>query len=191
PKLHAYLRENRRILRNRLPNLRHNFRSSVWAATTVNYGPRTATYPHRDYANLPWGWCPITVLGNYDPKRGGHLVLWELRLVIEFPPGSTIIIPSGLLTHSNASVGPNETRYSVTQYTAGAVIRWIDQDFQTKETFLAGLSPERRAEEAAKDKTRYLRGLAMFSTLDELQARHLAKEDEGNDSDLTELEDSD
>ncbi|KAI5895152.1 uncharacterized protein SCHCODRAFT_02598331 [Schizophyllum commune H4-8] len=191
PKLHTYLRDNRRILRSRLPHLRHNFRSSVWAATTVNYGPRTATYPHKDYANLPWGWCPITALGNYDPKRGGHLVLWELGLVIEFPPRSTIIIPSGLLTHSNVSVGPNETRFSVTQYTAGAIIRWVDQQFQTKEAFLAGLSPERRAEEAAKDKTRYLRGLAMFSTLDELQARHEAKGDADEDSDLTELEDED
>ncbi|KAI4294069.1 hypothetical protein K525DRAFT_213554 [Schizophyllum commune Loenen D] len=190
PKLHTYLRDNRRILRGRLPHLRHNFRSSVWASTTVNYGPRTATYPHKDYANLPWGWCPITALGNYDPKRGGHLVLWELRLVIEFPPGSTIIIPSGLLTHSNVSVGPDETRYSVTQYTAGAIIRWIDQEFQTKEAFLAGLSPGRRAEEAEKAKTRYLRGLAMFSTLDELQARHGAEGD-GDESDLTELEDSD
>ncbi|KAL1684518.1 hypothetical protein GGG16DRAFT_119722 [Schizophyllum commune] len=188
PELHTFLRMNRRILREHQPDLRHNFRSSVWAATTVNYGPRTATLPHKDYANLPWGWCPITALGNFDPKRGGHLVLWELRLVIEFPPGSTIIIPSGLITHSNVPVGPDETRFSVTQYTAGALIRWVDQGFQTKDAFLSTLSRQRRAEEEAKAKTRYLKGLSMYSTLSELRSRGDAC---ASDSDLTDLEESD
>ncbi|KAL1698750.1 hypothetical protein EV121DRAFT_274210 [Schizophyllum commune] len=186
PELHSFLRMNRRILRTQQPDLRHNFRSSVWSATTVNYGPQTATLPHKDYANLPWGWCPITALGNFDPKRGGHLVLWELRLVVEFPPGSTIIIPSGLITHSNVPVGPGETRFSVTQYTAGALIRWIDQGFQTKEAFLASLTRKQRAAEQEKAKTRYMKGLAMFSTLTELRSR-MAHED--SDSDLTDLED--
>ncbi|KAL1699670.1 hypothetical protein EV121DRAFT_215799 [Schizophyllum commune] len=188
PKLHTFLRKNRRILRTQKPSLRHNFRASVWSATTVNYGPQTVCLPHKDFANLPWGWCPITAVGNYDYKRGGHLVLWELRLVIEFPPGSTIIIPSGLLTHSNVPVGPNETRYSVTQYTAGALIRWIDQGFQTKEAFLATLSPEQRAEEAVKASTRYREGLAMFSTLAELRSRGDSND---TDSDLTELDETD
>ncbi|KAL1684834.1 hypothetical protein GGG16DRAFT_67535 [Schizophyllum commune] len=175
PKLHSFLRHNRRILRTQKPSLRHNFRAS------------TVCLPHKDFANLPWGWCPITAIGNYDYKRGGHLVLWELRLVIEFPPGSTIIIPSGILTHSNVPVGPGETRYSVTQYTAGALIRWIDQGFQTKEAFLAHLSPEQRAEEAVKASTRYRKGLAMYSTLSELRSRG---DGEDTDSDLTDLEDS-
>ncbi|KAI5824957.1 hypothetical protein K523DRAFT_314262 [Schizophyllum commune Tattone D] len=188
PKLHTYLRHNRRVLRTQKPSLRHNYRASVWAATTVNYGPQTVCLPHKDFANLPWGWCPITALGNYDYKRGGHLVLWELRLVIEFPPGSTIVIPSGILTHSNVPVGPDETRYSITQYTAGALIRWIDQGFQTKEAFLATLSPEQRAEEVAKASMRYRKGLAMYSTLTELRSR---SDGTDSDSDLTELEDSD
>lgn len=38
--------------------------------------------------------CAITTLSDYDPKAGGHLVLWDLKLVIEFPPGSTILILS-------------------------------------------------------------------------------------------------
>ncbi|KAI5823488.1 hypothetical protein K523DRAFT_404023 [Schizophyllum commune Tattone D] len=185
PKLHTFLRHNRRVLRTQKPSLRHNFRASVWSATTVNYGPQTVCLPHKDFANLPWGWCPITALGNYDYKRGGHLV-------IEFPPGSTIIIPSGLLTHSNVPVGPDETRYSVTQYTAGALIRWVDQGFQTKEAFLASLSPEQRAEEVAKASVRYRKGLAMYSTLTELRSRGdtYHSDSDSSDSDLTDLEDS-
>ncbi|KAL1724789.1 hypothetical protein EV714DRAFT_278212 [Schizophyllum commune] len=190
PDYHSFLRENRRALRSQHPDLRYNFPNSVWSATTVNYGPRTATLPHKDFSNLPWGWCPITALGNYDPRRGGHLVLWELRLVIEFPPGSTIIIPSSLLTHSNTTVGRDETRFSVTQYTAGALVRWVDQGFQSKEAFLSSLTPGGRADEKARAKTRYLRGLGMYATLEQLRARHRKRGDD-SDSDLTELEDDD
>ena len=49
---------------------------------------------HTDPGNLLFGWCAITTLGNFDPTLGGHLVLWDLKLVIEFPLGSTILIPS-------------------------------------------------------------------------------------------------
>jgi len=60
-----------------------------------------------DFGNLPYGWCAITSLGPFDPKRGGHLVLWDLQLVIEFPPGSTILIPSAVLQHSNIPIHQN------------------------------------------------------------------------------------
>ncbi|KAJ7620521.1 hypothetical protein DFH06DRAFT_1010638, partial [Mycena polygramma] len=39
----------------------------------------------------------------FDPNLGGHLILWDLNLVIRFPPGSSIFIPSALLRHSNVS----------------------------------------------------------------------------------------
>ncbi|KAJ7624191.1 hypothetical protein B0H17DRAFT_1151319 [Mycena rosella] len=51
-----------------------------------------------------WGWCSITALGDFDPNKGGHLILWDLRLAIRFPPGSTILIPSALLHHSNVAI---------------------------------------------------------------------------------------
>ncbi|KAL1751667.1 hypothetical protein FB107DRAFT_221538 [Schizophyllum commune] len=186
PDLHAFQRQYRRRLLSHHPNLQTNFRSSVWSSITVNYGPRTVTFPHRDFSNIPWGWCPITALGNYDYRRGGHLILWELRLVVEFPPGSTIIIPSSILTHSNVAIAANETRYSVTQYTAGGLIRWVDQGYQTKEAFLASLSPQQRAEEELKAKRRYRTGLDMYATLESLRTRNSDSE-----SDLTELDESD
>ncbi|KAL0567979.1 hypothetical protein V5O48_014013 [Marasmius crinis-equi] len=63
--------------------------------------------PHRDSKNLAFGWCAITVLGNYNWTKGGHLVLWDLKMVIEFPPGSTIYIPSALVCHFNTSIAPH------------------------------------------------------------------------------------
>jgi len=53
-------------------NLRRNYKNSVFACMTFNFGPQTITRMHRDFLNLAWGWCAITVLGHFDPDRGGH-----------------------------------------------------------------------------------------------------------------------
>jgi hypothetical protein len=114
-------------------SLRHNFdcRFSAFAAATLNFGPLTVTLPHIDALNLAWGWCAITALGFFNPDRGGHLVLWDLKLIIRFPPGSTILIPSAILRHSNIGIGPNERRYSFTQFTAAGLFRWVDNGFRS------------------------------------------------------------
>ncbi|KAF9006292.1 hypothetical protein BDZ89DRAFT_1144871 [Hymenopellis radicata] len=52
-------------------SLRRNFSNSVFALLTVNAGRRTITDPHRDRANCPPGWCPVSAFGNYDPTQGG------------------------------------------------------------------------------------------------------------------------
>ena len=124
--------EYRQQLLDRSPDLRVKFSGSVWSAATFNFGPRTETLPHLDSKNLACGWCAITALGDYDPDKGGHLILWDLGLVIRFPPGSTILIPSSLLYHSNTSIQDGETRCSFTQYTAGALFRWVDQGFRVQ-----------------------------------------------------------
>jgi hypothetical protein len=104
---------------------------------TFNFGPQTITFDHRDFANLAFGWCAITAIGKFDPKRGGHLILWDMKLVIEFPPGATILIPSAILRHSNVSLQPGEIRMSFTQYSAGGLFRWVDQGFRTAADFEA------------------------------------------------------
>ncbi|TRM64738.1 hypothetical protein BD626DRAFT_399710, partial [Schizophyllum amplum] len=191
PRLMRFYRKYGRRLRARHPHLKRNFRHSAWAAITINHGPRTITLPHRDFSNVPWGWCPITALGRFDYRRGGHLILWDLRLVIQFPPGSTIIIPSSVLTHSNVAIGRHEKRFSITQYTAGGLIRWVDQGFRKKEDYIAALSPSQRAAQAAEAKTRYCDGLALYSTLDELRKLAVGTEAvyDTDLSDLTPLED--
>ncbi|KAJ7038729.1 hypothetical protein C8F04DRAFT_950891, partial [Mycena alexandri] len=93
---------------------------SVFTTATFNFGPITVTFPHIDFGNLAWGWCVITVLGWFNPDRGGHLILWDLKLIIRFPPGASILIPSAILRHANVKIQPGERRYSFTQTTASA-----------------------------------------------------------------------
>lgn len=101
---------------------------------TINLGPRTVTAPHRDHANLAAGWCVITAMGDFDHQEGGQLVLWELGLVIDFPAGSSIAIPSALVTHFNVGVGTGQHRYSVTQYCSGHLCRYVDNKMATDKT---------------------------------------------------------
>lgn len=148
--------------------IRRNFAGSVFAACTFNFGPRAITAPHLDFANLSWGWCAITALGDFDPDVGGHLILWDLRLVIRFPPGSTILLPSALIRHSNVGIRAHEHRSSFTQYTAGGLFRWVRNGFKTDEDFEISSSASEKAARNAENKGRWEEGMKMFSVIDEL-----------------------
>jgi hypothetical protein len=106
-------------------SLEYPYENNPFAGLTFNIGPRVCTTPHKDVMNLSWGWCAVTSLGHYNPKKGGHLVLWDLNLAVEFPPFSTILLPSAILTHSNTSIGSTERRSSITQYSASALFCWV------------------------------------------------------------------
>ncbi|KAJ3718182.1 hypothetical protein C8R42DRAFT_548423, partial [Lentinula raphanica] len=88
-------------------------------------------YKHRDFLNWPFGWCAITALGTFDATRSAQLILWELKLVIDFPHAATVLIPSAVITHSNMPVAEGDTRMSFTQYTAGSIFRWVENGCQT------------------------------------------------------------
>ena len=105
------------------PVARH-FKRHCMASTTFNFGPVVCTFPHKDLKNLSWGWCSVTSLGNYDHRLGGHLVLWDLEMVIEFPPHSTILLPSAILMHSNTAIQEGEERQTVTQYSSAGLFAW-------------------------------------------------------------------
>ncbi|KAJ7339792.1 hypothetical protein DFH08DRAFT_704740, partial [Mycena albidolilacea] len=121
-----------------------NFVGSVFAACTFNFGPHAITVPHLDFGNLSWGWCAITAPGRFNPDLGGHLVLWDLKLVIRFPPRSTILIPSAIIRHSNSPVAVHEFRESFTQYTARGLFCWIRNGFKTDGEFEITASPEEK-----------------------------------------------
>ncbi|KAJ7059938.1 hypothetical protein C8F01DRAFT_1210493 [Mycena amicta] len=152
--LHSHLRYLPRLF---LPAL------SVFASITLNLGPQTATLPHLDLLNLAWGLCFITALGVFDPLLGSHLVLWDLKLIIEFPPGSTIAIPSALLRHSNTSLQAGEIRYSVTQFSAGGLFRYVDNGFQLQEEAVAAMTEEEILARTQADMSRFEEGLKMYT----------------------------
>jgi len=140
------------------------FPSTVFAATTYNLGPKTACYKHKDFANLAYGLCSVTSLGQFDPTKGGHLILWELRTVIEFPPGSTILIASALITHSNTTIGQEETRYSVAHYSAGALFRWAENGFQKTDELYNSIPQSTRENLEFLDSFLWEYGLSLLPT---------------------------
>ena len=107
------------------------FPSSMYPAATINFGPRTVCVPHNDGEDDPVNFCHVTALGTFDPTTGGHIVLHDLKLAIEFPPGASILFPSALLRHSNTAIHPGERRQSFTQWVSGPLIRWAETDFRT------------------------------------------------------------
>ncbi|KAJ7017385.1 hypothetical protein C8F04DRAFT_1279588 [Mycena alexandri] len=133
PDLHRYYGTTLERLHTWNKKLKRNFLStiSVFAAATFNFGPATVTLPHLDFANLAWGWCAITAFGHFDPDRGGHLILWDLMLIIRFPPGATIFLPSALLRHSNVAIQQGEKRYSFTQFTSAGIFRFVENGFRS------------------------------------------------------------
>ncbi|KAJ3922622.1 hypothetical protein F5877DRAFT_33291, partial [Lentinula edodes] len=169
PKNYAeHLRLNAQ-LEAKLPHLRRNFENSIYLCMTVNFGPSTWTHIHTDSKNDVRVPCAITTGGKYDYKQSGHLILWDFKLILEFPPGATILLPSALIRHSNLPLADGETRVSVTQYTAGGIRRWLEYGGRTEDEFRTQ-DPEGFAHTWAKRHEGWTQGLNLFSTLDELKS---------------------
>ncbi|KAL0067413.1 hypothetical protein AAF712_005642 [Marasmius tenuissimus] len=167
--LYASYVENKRSLTKHDPSLRWNFSTSIFASITVNLGPRTVSIDHADQNNRCDSFCAITPLsppsGGFDYRLGGHLILWDLRIVVEFPPGTTILLPSAVLRHSNVAIGKHEKRYSVTQYSAGALFRWAEHGFQSEDSFYSRLSLDMLRQEKERDDGRWVKSLDSFLNL--------------------------
>ena len=168
PRLYSHYKTKLSQLYKATPNLQQTFHNSIWPAATFNLGPQTVTVQHRDIANLAFGWCSVTAFGEFDPKHSGHLILWDMKLVIEFPPGATILIPSAVLQHSNVALQEGDYRMSLTQYAAGGLFRWVEQGFQTSAQFKAADKKGKQCYDQ-ESKNRWKKGLELFSTLSELR----------------------
>ncbi|KAL1739527.1 hypothetical protein HDZ31DRAFT_49244, partial [Schizophyllum fasciatum] len=122
------------------------------------------------FGNLSYGFCSITALGRFDPDLGGHIVIREFKTVVRFPPGSSIAIPSAIVTHYNTGIAKGETRFSVTQYTSGAIFRFVEHGYQLDDQFYQSLDAA-GVEQAKKDnEARWRRGVSMLSRLPQLQS---------------------
>ncbi|KAJ7826213.1 hypothetical protein B0H14DRAFT_3467841 [Mycena olivaceomarginata] len=143
PILFAFYQAQMALLASWNLALRWNFVGSVFAACTFNFGPRAICAPHLDFANLSWGWCAITTLGDFDPDLGSHLILWDLRLA-------------------------HEHRSSFVQYIAAGLFRWVRNGFMTDEDFDLSASKEEQAKRDAEHGRQWEEGMKMFSVIDDL-----------------------
>ncbi|KAJ7195404.1 hypothetical protein B0H12DRAFT_1038716 [Mycena haematopus] len=167
PRLHDYYVQYNQQLESKLPHLHRPFLRSVFSCAAFNFGPRVRTFKHRDVCNLPFGWCAIQSLGDFDATKGGHLILWDINLVVEFPAGALILLPSATIAHSNVAVQPHEERISFTQFTAGGLFRYVDNGFRTQDQ-LATEDPAEFARMMERKASRWEEGLAFYSKVDEL-----------------------
>ncbi|KAJ7104599.1 hypothetical protein C8R44DRAFT_887054 [Mycena epipterygia] len=106
------------------PSLERLF-PGAWTSVTFDLGPQTVTLPQWSFHHIRWLWLAITALGNFDPDKGRHLILWDLGRILRFPAGTTVLLPP-ILRFSIATIQSGETRYSLTQYAAAPPIwsRW-------------------------------------------------------------------
>ncbi|KAI0058847.1 hypothetical protein BV25DRAFT_1809990, partial [Artomyces pyxidatus] len=130
PKPYHDMRVDLAALYKHYPEMRPNFANSAYPTATANLGPSTVCVDHNDCSNYPSLPCAITALGAFDPDLGGHLYMWDLKLKIRFPPGSTILLSSAGIRHGNVPIRPGETRYSFTQYCPGGLRRWVRHGFR-------------------------------------------------------------
>ncbi|KAJ7811264.1 hypothetical protein B0H13DRAFT_1666908, partial [Mycena leptocephala] len=86
---------------------------------STDYGDRIAHHLRSQHLELPHA------LGKYAPIHGGHIIFWNLGLVVCFPPGATILFPAGLIRYSFVKVRPGEHRHAVLQWAGGGISRWL------------------------------------------------------------------
>ncbi|KAJ7447050.1 hypothetical protein B0H11DRAFT_1745106 [Mycena galericulata] len=153
--------------------LQHNFTNSIFPAVTFNLGPESVTVEHLDFHNNPMGWCAVTSGGKFNHKKGAHLHIKQLKIVVEFPSAATALFPSAICDHGNTALAAGDTRYSITQYAAGGLFRWVRYGFKTARALLAqrgGRMLKAQLDGAPGERARW--GLGLFSKADELEADH-------------------
>jgi hypothetical protein len=98
PKGYEYYKTNLNKLSDKYPDIAPLFPRSIMPSISFNLSNCITTKKHIDSQNCSFGWCLVTALGNFDATKGGHLVLWEIGLILKFPAGACICLPSAHYT---------------------------------------------------------------------------------------------
>ncbi len=167
PKLYANYHHRLRVLYRRFDTLSYVFPHSVFPAVSCNFGPNATTRMHLDHANRAVGLCAIFATGSYDHVLGGHLILHDFRLVIQFPAGATVLIPSATCRHGNTAIQDGETRTVLTQYAAGGLFRYMEYGFMTWKALVDRRPAMADFLNEGRD-MRWERELELYSKVDEL-----------------------
>ena len=122
PKMYCEYANKLNALYNKHSHLKKLFKNSIFPTLTFNCSSHIVTLEHVDSTNIPYGLCAICALGSYNPIEGGHIILFNLGLVIQFPPSSIMLISSSTICHGNVRIKPHEMRQSFTQYYSGGLL---------------------------------------------------------------------
>ncbi|KAJ8085752.1 hypothetical protein PM082_004570 [Marasmius tenuissimus] len=168
---YEYYKKSMRQLRSSIDGFTPNLDRSQFASLTCNFGPQVCTSIHTDAKNCPHSMCAITAVGQFESSKGGHLVLPDLKVIIEFPSGCTFLLPSAVLRHGNTCIQEGETRYSVTQYSAGGIFRWLEYGERTEDQFRRQ-DPSGFSQTMEQREERWSKMVNMFVTLEEVCQYH-------------------
>ncbi|KZV65959.1 hypothetical protein PENSPDRAFT_551855, partial [Peniophora sp. CONT] len=106
------------------PDLKFPFSNSTYPTVTFNGGHQTATWEHADIGNNPGTPCLVHCAGTFEATKSARFVFHDLLLFVDFPSNRSVMLSSASVRHSNTALAPGETRYSMTLYMPGALIRY-------------------------------------------------------------------
>lgn len=99
-----------------------------FASVTFDFGSSQSCDIYLDLCSFHPGICALTAGGDYDSTAGGHLVLKELKLLVEIPPCTTVLFAPAMIAYDHVAVGNGERRVSMTHSTAGNLLAWALRD---------------------------------------------------------------
>ncbi|KAJ7142166.1 hypothetical protein C8R46DRAFT_1233201 [Mycena filopes] len=97
------------------------------AFSQVEYRFWTDGVPRREATALPAGLSALTVVGDYHPTEG-ELILWEDQTVLNFPPGSTFLLPKWMHYSFTAVEAPGY-QMVIVQSCDGELDDYVENDF--------------------------------------------------------------
>jgi hypothetical protein len=158
PKMFEYYSEVLEDICALVPDCKRPLGDLPFFAVTLNVGEQSVCDIHVDGSNLAGGLCLASPFGSFDHKRGGHLILHELNLVLSLPSGSFVLFPSGLISHENIPIHPHEDRRVFTAFSPASAFQWKENGFllvNETEKVTAKVSKERGASQWARQKERF------------------------------------
>lgn len=117
------------------PTLQRLFHNCAFAAAHMNFGPNGTTRLHTDHLNRVRGLCAVYPLGPFDHRRGGQLILWDLKVIVDVPPGNLVLLPSALLLHGNVSLVDGDKRAALVLFSAAGLFRWVHNGMMSDKEF--------------------------------------------------------
>ncbi|KAJ6525538.1 hypothetical protein DFH09DRAFT_936612, partial [Mycena vulgaris] len=167
PRMSAYMTDTKTALLNHNARLHDNFSGGAWASAEFFLSSHKSP-PRLDDLDLLWGWCALTSLGNYNPRWGEELILWDEQKVIKFPPGSTFLFLAAFMRYSYTQVRAGEKQYAFDQYLQAGLFRFVESDFRSEASFEAtAWKPDHDAREKLRQ-ARMATALGMYSHVSEL-----------------------
>lgn len=140
PQLHRFLSNLLEEVLKDNPHINRMFEGCCYGACHFNLH-NASTRDHEDFFNILFAMCSVYASGIYDHTRGGHFIAWSLGVVTQFPPGSSIFIPSASVTHANTPIAASEHRSSIAFFMSSGLGRWYQNGFMSDKDFQAKATP--------------------------------------------------